>query len=302
MPLPDGRPARIMVVGAHPVDVFDSTGGTCAEHIAQGDHVIAVICTSGIHTHNERLLDELRKPESDRDPEIMDEPPETYAARKRDEAYSSLGCFGITDVEVLPYDDGKYELDPAMINDLTDLILDRKPHVIIQQNPMQRGAIRDDHALIGVAAQQAICAAAQARYGDPRPSWTPVDVYLLGEFGVKHGPFGSHMRVDVFVDVTKHVEAKARAHQFIATQGQNVGWGQKRVEAVEGHAGIFSRTSYAECFARIEPPVCDTLPINRKRYEDLKLSSAERFKKNHQLTGAFVREADGSYAGGFKPE
>ena len=30
MPLPDGSPARLMVITAHPVDAFDSSGGTCA--------------------------------------------------------------------------------------------------------------------------------------------------------------------------------------------------------------------------------------------------------------------------------
>lgn len=302
MPLPDGKPARIMVVGAHPVDVFDNTGGTCAEHILRGDHVTIVVCTSGIHTHNERLLDELRKPEAERDPAILNEPSDDYAARKKAEAEQSLACFGITDVVVLPYDDGRYELEPAMINDLTELILDRKPHVILQQNPDDGAVIRDDHALIGIATHHATAGASRARYNDPRPPWRPVEVYIYGVFGVNSHAYGNpNMRVDLFVDVTKHAEAKVRAHQFIATQGQNVGWGQKRIEGIEGHLGIFAGTSYAEAFVRLTPDVQDTLPISKKRYEDEQLPSAEQFKRNHQLIGAFVPEADGSYAWGFKP-
>ena len=303
MPLPDGKPARLMVVTAHPVDAFDSSGGTCAEHIAQGDHVTAVICTSGIHTHNEKLLDELRKPEAERDPAILNEPAEIYAARKKEEAEGSLRCFGITDVVVLPYNDGKFALDADMIRDVADLICDRKPHFILQQNPMDGMATYDDHALIGTATQKAIAAAGQARYGDPRPPWRPIEVYIFGVFGINTSPFSSHQtRVDVFVDVTKHVEAKVKAHQFITTQGQHVGWGQKRIEGIEGHCGIFAGTSYAEAFIRVSPPVCETLPISKKRYEDSRLSSAEDMRKNHQLTGAFVREADGSFAWGFKPD
>jgi LmbE family N-acetylglucosaminyl deacetylase len=303
MPLPDGKPARIMVVTAHPVDAFDNTGGTCAEHISQGDHVTAVICTSGIYVHNERLKDELRKPESERDPAVLSESPEAYAARKRDEAEKSLGCFGITDVVLLPYDDGSHALEPGMIEDLEMLIRDRKPHVILQQDPLDGAAVFDDHALVGAATSLAIEAAGRVRFGDPRPPWEPVEVYLLGTYGINTSPFGNrHARVDVFVDVTKHYEAKVRAHQYIVSQGQNIGWGQKRIEGIEGHAGIFAGTSYAEAFVRVTPPVCETLPINRKRYEDLQLSSAERFKKNHQLLGAFVPEADGSYAWGLKPK
>ena len=159
MPLPDGKSARIMVIAAHPVDAFDSSGGTCAEHVEQGDQVTVVICTSGINTHNERLL-----------------------------------------------------------------------------------------------------------------------------------------------DVTKHYKAKVRAHQYIATQGQHIGWGQKRLEGIEGHCGIFAGTSYAEAFVRVGVPVHETLPISQRRYDDLKLSSAERFRKDHLLLGAFVRDADGSFAWGVDPD
>ena len=201
MPPPDGKPARIMVVTAHPVDAFDNTGGTCAEHISLGDQVSAVICTSGIYTHNERLHDELHEPEAERDPAILGESAEAYAERKRTEATQSLGCFGIADVVVLPYDDGQYEINPEMVADLERLICDRRPHVMLMQDPPDGAAVRDDHAVV-----------------------------------------------------------------------------------------------------RVTPPLCGTLPVNRKRYEDLQLSSAERFRPNHQLLGAFVPEADGRHAWGFDPE
>lgn len=303
MPLPDGKPARIMVVTAHPVDAFDNSGGTCAEHIALGDQVTAVMCTSGIHTHNERLHDELRKPEAERDPAILTESAEAYAERKRAEATQSLGCFGITDVVVLPYEDGRYEINPDMVADLERLICDRRPHVMLMQDPLDGAAVRDDHAVVGAATWQAIAAASRPRYGDPRPTWEVTEIYLLGVRGVNTHAFGNQQaRPDVFIEVTKHVEAKVRAHQFITTQGQNVGWGQKRIETIEGHLGMFADASYAEAFVRATPPLCDVLPISRKRYEDLQLPSAARFKLNHQLLGAFVPEADGRYAWGFDPD
>ena len=303
MPLPDGKPARLMVITAHPVDAFDNSGGTCAEHLEQGDQVTAVICTSGINIHNERLYDELRKPEAERDPAVLSEASEDYAARKKKEAEDSLGCFGITDVVVLPYEDGRYDIQPGMVEDLEELICDRKPHLIIQQNPMDGLGNFDDHAIIGIATSHAISRAGRARYDRNRTPWQPVEVYLLGVFGVNASPFADqHLRPDVFVDVTRHYRAKVRAHQRIATQGQHIGWGQKRIEGIEGHCGIFAGTSYAEAFVRTTVPVFDTLPINQKRYEDLKLPSAERMRRNHQLLGAFVREADGSFAWGIDPD
>lgn len=303
MPLPDGRPARIMVVTAHPVDAFDNSGGTCAEHIQQGDQVTAVLCTSGIHTHNERLLDELRKPETERDISVMRETAEVYAARKRKEAEESLGCFGITDVVVLPYDDGKFDIQPEMVGDLEELICDRRPHIIIQQNPAEGLATFDDHSIVGVATSHAIARAQRPRYGSTRTPWEAVEVYYLGVFGVDYDGLGQRkLRPDVYVDVTKHYRAKVRAHQAIATQGQNIGWGQKRLEAIEGHVGVFAGASYAEAFIRARIPVFNTLPINERRYEDIKLPSAERARKNHQLLGAFVRERDGGFVWGIDPD
>jgi LmbE family N-acetylglucosaminyl deacetylase len=303
MPLPDGKPARLMVITAHPVDAFDNSGGTCAEHIRQGDQVTALICTSGINTHNERLLDELRKPDAERDPEILRESPEDYAARKQTEAEQALGCFGIADVVILPYDDHRASLVPEMIDDIERIICDRKPHIVIMQDPKDGLALFDDHALIGIATWKGIQKAGGVRYGDPRAPWRPLEIYCLGTFGVTTGPFSNHYeRISVAVDVTRHVEAKVRAHQFIATQGQNVGWGQKRIEGIEGHVGIFSGVSYAEAFVRLKTPVCETLPISPKVFEDSKHSSAENFKRNHKLIGAFVPEADGAPAGGFPPK
>lgn len=302
MPLPDGNPARLMVITAHPVDAFDNTGGTCAEHIQNGDHVTALICTSGINTHNEKLIDELRKPEAERDSAILSEPPEEYAARKKREAEVSLGCFGITDVVVLPYDDHRYDVQPEMVADIEELICDRKPHVIMQQDPRE-GVLTDDHAIIGAATSQAIAAAGTAKYGSSRTPWRPVEVYLLGVYGVNVSLSGpSNLRPDIFIDVTKHYKAKVKAHQSIESQGQHIGWGQKRIEGIEGHCGIFAGVSYAEAFQRTSVPVFTMIPINEKRYEDLKLSSSERMKKNHQLLGAFVKEADGSYAWGIDPD
>lgn len=301
MPLPDGKPARLLVVTAHPVDAFDNTGGTCAEHIAQGDTVTALICTSGVYIHNERLADELRKPEAERDPKIMNESADNYAARKKEEAEKSLGCFGITDVIVLPYDDD--EFDPRMEKDIAEVIRDRRPHIILQQDPTDGPAGTDLHSQVGAATCRAMGKAATARYGDPNPPWYVPEVYWLGVFGANVYRSGNlHRQVDVFVEVTKHYEAKVRAHQFIATQGQHVGWGQKRFESIEGHLGIFAGVSYAEAYIRVSPPVYDTLPVAKKRYEDLKLPSAESSRKNQRLLGAFVPEADGSYTSGFVPK
>ena len=57
---------RILVVKAHPHD-FTHCAGACGIHAAQGDTVTAVSVTNGAGTHNERLHDELLKPEEEQD-------------------------------------------------------------------------------------------------------------------------------------------------------------------------------------------------------------------------------------------
>ena len=59
---------RFLVVKAHPHD-FTHCAGTCGIHAAQGDSITVVSMTNGVGTHNEKLHDELLKPEAEQDPE-----------------------------------------------------------------------------------------------------------------------------------------------------------------------------------------------------------------------------------------
>ena len=69
---------RFLVVKAHPHD-FTHCAGTCGIHAAQGDSITAVSMTNGVGTHNEKLHDELLKPEAEQDPQILNQTAEDYA-------------------------------------------------------------------------------------------------------------------------------------------------------------------------------------------------------------------------------
>ena len=64
---------QILAVVTHPHD-FIHCAATCGIHTQRGDAVTVVSVTDGAGAHNERLYDELRKPQNDRDPAIVNQP------------------------------------------------------------------------------------------------------------------------------------------------------------------------------------------------------------------------------------
>ena len=75
------QPMRLLTVTAHPHDVT-YTLGTSAHHIERGDSVTAVCLSNGVTTHDEELEDEMRKPGSLRQAEILNRRSSDQAARK----------------------------------------------------------------------------------------------------------------------------------------------------------------------------------------------------------------------------
>src|SRR5690606_33713501 len=49
---PNSSNLRILVVGGHPADVFDQSGGTMAHHVARGARVYCAVMTTGVRAHD----------------------------------------------------------------------------------------------------------------------------------------------------------------------------------------------------------------------------------------------------------
>ena len=75
---------RILGISAHPHD-WTWYSGTLGIHLRRGDRATVCIVTNGGSTHREKWLDELRKPEEERDPLIINEPVEKYIQQKEKE-------------------------------------------------------------------------------------------------------------------------------------------------------------------------------------------------------------------------
>ena len=163
---------RFLVVMAHPHD-FTHVAGTCGVHTGLGDEVTWVSMTSGRMTHNERLADELMKPESEQDPAIVNQSAESYAAEKAAELKQVGALFGVTDVRVLQFTDKPFvvERQPDSIEVMRELILEIRPHVILAQSPFvdrhhgMASATKNDHTETGMATMEAKLLAQLPRYG-----------------------------------------------------------------------------------------------------------------------------------------
>ena len=148
---PDRDPLRFPVVIAHPHD-FTHCSGTCGIHRQMGDSVTVVVMTDGGRKHNEAFMDELRKPEAERDPEIMKQTPETYAAQKAEEFRKVCALFDVSDIRILPFPEPfRVSRSPEAIEALEDIIRDVRPHVLITHSPGTVSPAGISHHGLGVA-------------------------------------------------------------------------------------------------------------------------------------------------------
>ncbi|HCN08727.1 MAG TPA: hypothetical protein DIT01_12400 [Lentisphaeria bacterium] len=125
---------QLLTIAAHPHDVT-YTLGTSAHHIERGDKVTVVSLTDGVTTHDETLEDELRKPEIERQPEILERSHDELADRKKHEMERVCGLFGITDVRILPFADQPIEVTPELHSTLADIFYELRPHIVITHAP-----------------------------------------------------------------------------------------------------------------------------------------------------------------------
>ena len=244
---------RILGVNAHPHD-FTQYGGTLGVHVADGDTATVVAMTGGASTHNQKLAEEMAKPQGDRNQELIDEIKRSYMDQKAGELRTACGIFGISDVRILPYSDKPFTLEknPGAVDALRDIILEVRPHIMITQSPYLRGrrgqriGAREDHSETGFASIEARMAAGIARYEDSRPTHKIPATFFPGVYFQRD-------EWDFVVDITDFFEKRVQAETTYLSQGHTPEWSRKRMEVELGSAGWFSGTQYAEGFVQEKP-------------------------------------------------
>jgi len=243
---------RFLVVKAHPHD-FTHVAGTIGIHTSLGDSVTLVVATSGAFTHNERLAAELRKPKEERDPAVINEPPDRYAAEKAEELLKAATLFGVTDVRILPGQQPFYiNENPAIVQQIADIIQEVRPHVLITQSPYLQGSgphglvsgyEGDDHIQTAFAVQKAQYIASSPRPGaEQAPHRIATTLYP--------GVYFNKDDWDFAVDITDWFDKRVEAENLFKSQGHWDEWSRKRMEVSLGNAGWFSSTRYAEGWVR----------------------------------------------------
>lgn len=271
------EPLRLMTIAAHPHDAT-YTLGTSAHHIQRGDSVTVVSLTDGVTTHDEGLIDELRKPEGERRAEILEQSRDGKAHRKQVEMEKVCSLFGITDVRILPFSDNPIETTPQLYQTLADVFYDVRPHIVITHAPYNWGhrghvSIWDhDHPKTGQIVHQTMQTVSMA---DPQRKRAPHNVAQVFYIGVEFG----WNEIDVFVDISDQVDNRMKAEALYESQGHTGDFARKRIEAFAGHAGWFGRTGYAEPFIRATAQVSDHLPLTANELQQASQTGEQTLEK-----------------------
>ena len=266
---------HVLVVVAHPHD-FMHCSGTCGIHTSIGDTVTIVSVTSGASTpHNEKLSTELAKPPQEQDPDIVNMTPKQFASVKTEELRNVAALFGVADVRVLEFPDHPFYLRDNLqaIDQLKDIIIEVRPHVLITQSPFTSrpnsgphglaSGVHNDHNETAYAALQARSQARAPRFGSTQRPHKIAAVYFLG---IYFEPSQIHFNVDI----SDWYEQKVQAEAMYISQGHTLARARRSIELTSGHTGRYNGTKYAESFVREQQellPHITVLPSTLKRAE-----------------------------------
>lgn len=191
---------RVLVVMAHPDDVdFGSCGTVCALRAA-GVEVSYCLVTSGDAGGDDRSMSRA-----------------DMAALRIREQTDAAAHAGVTDLVFLGYPDGRVEANLDLRRDISRVIRERRPDVVLCQSPERNldriFASHPDHLAAGEATMCAVYPDARNPFAFPElleaghEPWTVREVWLSG-----------HPRPSDAVDVTEHVDTKLAALLCHASQ------------------------------------------------------------------------------------
>jgi LmbE family N-acetylglucosaminyl deacetylase len=187
---PRAVPARAVVVGAHPDDADFGAGGLIALWASQGCEITVVCVTDGDGGGFDACV-----------------PREDVPAIRRDEQRAAAELLGAKECVFLGRPDGFVEADRDLRRDLTRVLRERRPEVVVTHAPERNYRFvftyHPDHLATGAAALAAVYPDARNAFAFPElalPPWEVREVWLFG------GP-----QDDTAVDVTDVFDAKVRA-------------------------------------------------------------------------------------------
>ncbi len=273
----------ILAVVAHPHDITHMCG-TLAHHVQDGDRVTVVTMTGGTHAHNQKLIDEMRKPAEQRNLAILQESEEAYGNRKAGEFRRVCALFGISDARLLSYADYPWRLSEDMYQAVAEIILEVRPDIILTHAPRQtneRGWIaytrHASHADCGIIVGEASGLAAQPDVKSGRQSHPHPTVFYMGvDFPLEQS--------ELFVDISDQAENRIKAEILFTSQDHTPEFANKRINIGAGFMGWMSGTSYAEGWVRARPQLARRLDLTDEEIARRDLPSVEYLARIGKLT------------------
>ena len=268
-PCKNRQKLTLLVIGAHPADVFDHCGGTLARHVAAGDRVVCVSLTGGLRIHDTVLSEEFRRRKVTTEEQAnLDSIKAARRNNKEQEVIEACACFGIPkeDVIFLGFDDSIIVEDPEMIRAVAQIIRKVRPQIVINHYPLEGGGIGNQHATSAKIVNHALALAGTTDYETNTPGWRIArQFYMIASpmtqcysfLGAMHMPF-----VPIYVDITGVIDKKVKALNCMVSQQYGGRYALRRTEVNEGTYGHHNRIGYAEAFVPAGPDLYDLLPVS----------------------------------------
>lgn len=256
---------RILVIGAHPADIFDQSGGTMAHHTARGDWVGCVVLTHGARVHDKVISDQMFHQKSVPDADTLTRLMAERSDLKSQEVGRACEILGVRDVFFFGEDDAVLLPNESNVRALAKMIRKLRPNVVITHFPKEDGNIGSPHATAGEITMLAISLAASVDPGDTNPPHRIAQVYYFGNgaASVRANLWSSEGGYynDTFVDISDVAHLKLAAIDQLESQGYNGAYARKRIETNDGAFGNAAGVGYAEGFISLMSNVGYYLPL-----------------------------------------
>jgi LmbE family N-acetylglucosaminyl deacetylase len=279
------KPLRILVIGAHPADVFDQSGGTMAHHIQRGDWVGCIVVTTGVRTHDKVISDEMHRRKVIPQAEELKKTMVERANVKVKEVIHACSILGVReqDIHFIGADDLVLLVNESMIRQLATFIRELRPDVILTHYPYEEAGLGTAHAITGQMVVHALSLAAGVDPGDTNPPHKVAQVFFFGQGS--NGP-RTHLWSsqggfynDVFVDITDVADKKVACLDAMESQGYSGAYARKRIETADGAFGARIKTSYAEGFISLYSTTNYYLPVSEIDLQRAKESDHEGIRR-----------------------
>ncbi len=202
---------RALVVMAHPDDVDFGAAGTIAHMTDAGVEVVYCMVTDGQAGGFDRSI-----------------PRTEMAAIRRREQIEAAAEVGVSDVRFLGYMDGSVVADLQLRHDLSVVIREVRPTVVITQMPVRNldstYGSHPDHIATGEATMAAVYPDARNPFAFPGQPVADLEDWKVSEVWIAYGVGG-----DDVIDITSQLDRKIRALMRHASQHPDPDEMQERV-------------------------------------------------------------------------